>query len=140
MFPTAIHEKEKVQERITSGEIVIGDEVVPSSYSYYSVNSETQMVCTNTVKKSARKIPLQHIREKLLEKHEKLGIIRNDSDEYFANLTQEEIICLDELNIPHKDSCDLSQQLKEACRTRHLKYGMTIHLLLHMATSWSWFR
>ena len=29
---------------------------------------------------SASKIPLQHIREKLLEKHEKLGIIRNDSD------------------------------------------------------------
>ena len=37
-------------------------------------------------------------------------------------MTQEEIkIRLDELKIPHKDSCDLRQQLKEACRTRHLK-------------------
>ena len=71
---------------------------------------------------SSRKIPQQQIRKKLLDKHEKLGIICNDSDEYFANLTQEEIkICLNELKIPHKDSCDLRQQLKEACRTRYLK-------------------
>ena len=60
-----MHEKAKLQERITTGEIVIGDKVVPTTYDYYSVDSH----CRQTVNVCARRIPLKHIREKLLKKH-----------------------------------------------------------------------
>ena len=122
MYPTVMHEKAKLQERITTGEIVIGEKVVPTTYDYYSVDSETHALQANTVNICARRIPLQHIREKLLEKHEKMGILRDNSDEYFANLTQEEIVSrLNELNISYNTSDDLKQKLKDVCRTRYMK-------------------
>ena len=34
MFPTVVHEKAKLKERISKGEIVIGDEVVPTTYDF----------------------------------------------------------------------------------------------------------
>ena len=122
MYPTVMHEKAKLQERITTGEIVIGDKVVPTTYDYYSVDSETHVnIC-------ARQIPLQHICEKLLQKHEKMGILRDNSDEYFANLTQEEIESrLNELNISYNTSDDLKQKLKMFAERDTCKYGMTIH-------------
>ena len=63
----------KVLQRIKEGEIVIGEEVVESSYRNYSVDFETNQVRENTVNSSARRIPLVRIR--VLEKHESLGII-----------------------------------------------------------------
>ena len=62
MFPTKMHEKEKVKERISSGEIVIGNKIVPSSYNKYSINPDTQALQLNRVSFSARKIPLNQIR------------------------------------------------------------------------------
>ena len=64
MYPTVMHEKAKLQERITTGEIVIGDKVVPTTYDYYSVDSETHALQANTVNiiLCARRIPLKHIR------------------------------------------------------------------------------
>ena len=60
MYPTVMHEKAKLQERITTGEIVIGDKVVPTTYDYYSVDSETHALQANTVNICARRIPLKH--------------------------------------------------------------------------------
>ena len=95
---------------------------MPSSYSYYSVDSETHTLHANTVNITARKIPLKQIRKKLLERHEKQGILRNNSDKFFTDLSQEEVkMRLDELKIPYNNSQDLHQLLKHACRTRHLK-------------------
>lgn len=52
-------------------------------------------------------ISVKHIHEKLLKKHENMEIMRENSDEYFANLTQEEIITLlNELNISFNSSDD----------------------------------
>ena len=45
----------------------------------------------NTVHFSARKVSPLDIRKKLLAKHERLGIICDTSDEYFNNLTLEEM-------------------------------------------------
>ena len=65
---------------------------------------------------------LRHIREKLLKKHEDMGIVRDNCDEYFANMTHEEVVSrLKELNIPFNESHDLRQKLRDACRTRYLK-------------------
>ena len=109
MFPTTTHEKKKVQQRIDSGDIALGNEVVPSCH-YYSVNSDTQVLQANKVRSSGRKIPLLQIWEKLLQKHEKLGVVRPNNDEYFSNLSEEEIRGqLDELNIPHKSSDNIRQ-------------------------------
>ena len=122
MFPTVMHEKAKLEERITTGEIAIGDEVVPTTYDYFSVNSETHTLQANTVNISARRIPLKHIRERLLNKHEEMGILRDNSDEYFANMTHAEVVSrLKELNISFNGSQDLKQLLKEVFRTRYLK-------------------
>ena len=71
---------------------------------------------------SARRIRLRHIREKLLRKHEEMGIMRDNSDEFFANMTHDEVVSrLKELYIPFNESHDSQQRLKDAFRTRHLK-------------------
>lgn len=49
---------------------MIGDEVVPTVYDYYSVDSETYKLQAKTVNICARRISLKHIRKKLLKKHE----------------------------------------------------------------------
>lgn len=122
MFPTKMHEKEKVKERISSGEIAIGNEVVQPSYNKYSINPDTQAIQLNRVSFSARKIPINQIRERLLQKHEELGVIRKNSDDYYALLSEEEIKrYFDVFSIPHNNSDDICQKLKYACRTRHLK-------------------
>ena len=78
MFPTVMHEKAKLQECIAKGKHAqsaapavssitfhVGHSV-PTSYNYFSVDSETNVLHANTVNISARKIPLKDIREKLL--------------------------------------------------------------------------
>ena len=62
MFPTVVHEKAKLKECTSKGEIVIRDEVVPTTYDYYTVDNETHILHANTVNISARKIPLRKIR------------------------------------------------------------------------------
>ena len=87
ILPTILHEK-KTQQHISSGEMAIGNEVVPSSYQYYSIISDTHALQTNAVGINGQKIPLHQIRKKLLRKHEKLGAIRENSEEYFANVAE----------------------------------------------------
>ena len=64
MYPPVTHDRQKVLQRIKEGEIVIGEEVVESSYRNYSVDSKTNQVRENTINISARKIPLVQIRKK----------------------------------------------------------------------------
>ena len=116
MFPPVTHERQKVSELIEKKAIDIGEEVVPSSYQNYTVNSCTQRVQENTVHFSARKVSLISIRKKLLEKHESLGIVRNSSDDYFENLSPGDFA-----NLSKKLSVSSMHELKEVCRTRHIK-------------------
>lgn len=51
-----MHEKAKLQECIIEGEIVIGDEVVPIMYDYYSVDPETYKLQAKAVNVCARRI------------------------------------------------------------------------------------
>lgn len=121
MYPPVRQERQKVLQRIKEGEIVIGEEVVQSSYTSYTVDSQTYNIQEKSVNISARKIPLLRIRKKLLEKHETLGIIWESSDTHFANLTPDELDSrLQNLGISHCTG-DKLQMLKTLCRTRHLK-------------------
>ena len=122
MYPTIIHEKAKLEDRISKGEIIIGDEVVPTTHDSFTIDTETHTLQANRVTTCGRRIRLRHIREKLLKKHEDMGIVRDNCDEYFANMTHEEVVSrLKELNIPFNESHDLRQKLQDACRTRYLK-------------------
>ena len=116
MFPTVKHERQKISNRIDNGEIKIGEEVVPSSYQNYTVNSQTLQVQENIVHFTARKISLISIRKKLLERHESLGIVRYSSDEYFDNLSANEIDLL-----ATKFNAHSLCELKRICRMRYIK-------------------
>ncbi|KAL5500209.1 hypothetical protein EMCRGX_G011728 [Ephydatia muelleri] len=72
---------------------------------------------------TAQKIRLIDIRRKLLEMHEKLGLLHNQSDDYFENLTDAEVKTqLEKLGEKTEGTPDeLKAQLKSMNRTRHLK-------------------
>ena len=99
--------------------------VVNTSHSRYSVDKETNSVVIDEVEVSARKISLTQLREKLLKKHEALGIVRDLSDEYFEALSTSEVIArLQQLTVPYKigeSSTALRQRLKELSCKRHIK-------------------
>ena len=112
MYPTVKHGRKKLLERINKGEIAIGKEVVPSSYQNFAVNSHTHNIQENTVHISARKVSLLDIRKKLLQKHESLGIIRDKRDEYFNNLSSEDMANLSQ-KLGTCVTADKIQQLKK---------------------------
>ena len=97
-------------------QVVKEDMEIYNTYDYYSIymyiytvyiDNETHILHANTVNISARKIPLRKIRKNLLKKHEEIGILRNKTDEYFANISLEQIKSrLDELNIAHAGNTD----------------------------------
>ena len=78
-------QKEQVQERIDSGEICIGKEICPTSYSRYTAHEGE--IRQDNIQVNARKIPLIEIRKKLLDKHEELGLMRLHSNEYYTTLS-----------------------------------------------------
>lgn len=69
---SAFHKKE-----LQSGEINLGVSVAPTCVSSYSYSKADNKVVETTSTVYAKKIPLLDIRRKSLEKHEKMGIIRN---------------------------------------------------------------
>ena len=115
--------KQQVQERIKSGEICIGDEIVPITHSRYIVQEGE--IREETIEVTARKIPLYDIRRRLLERHEELGLIRQHPDEYYAALSSGEIkemlIKLHEHVEPNMSDEELREKLKSVSRTRLLK-------------------
>ena len=115
--------KERVIKKIDSGEIKIGREVVQTTYSRYI--AQQGQLTQEKVEVYARKIPLLEIREKLLQKHEQLSIIRNDPDTYFATLPEEAVKArLVELHETYDSSLgveDLREKLKILSRHRLLK-------------------
>ena len=117
------HHKKKVSEKIQSGELDIGEEVVLTSYVQLKVDENTQTITEHVQPISARQISLPSIRKKILEKHETLGIMRYTSDVYFGSLTQENIQKrLKDLNVQCDDDKQQLTTLKTPCRTRHLKF------------------
>jgi len=73
--------QKKVSERIESGDIPIGQEVVQTAFPRYTVQ-QGELTLENT-ELYARKIPLLEIRKRLLNQHEELGILRQNSMQPF---------------------------------------------------------
>ena len=83
MYQTALHIKERVKEKIESGDICIGTQCVNTTESTYKTHlGDLIQKSTDITDITTRKIPLQEIRQRLLDKHENLGIIRQHPGEY----------------------------------------------------------
>ena len=63
-FPTVKNEKANLKAHVEVGEITIGEEVVPTTYEFFSVNAQTNTLEMHKAAACARKIPLIAIREK----------------------------------------------------------------------------
>ena len=81
-FPMPHHsafQRKQLFAKVESGEVIQGESVVPVSVPSLTVNKPDKQVVQTMTEVFAKKIPLLDIREKLLIRHEKLGIIRTDS-------------------------------------------------------------
>ena len=122
--PVAI-QKDKVSQKMNSGEIQSGVDVVPTSFSTYLADKTSGSIVQQTTNITARKIPLIDIRRKLLLKHESQGFIRQMTDEQLDSLSEEELRSkLKQLHEP-TDCYSTHDHLKDACkrvyRIRQLK-------------------
>ncbi len=139
MHRTLNFHRQTLNQRVTSGELVVGEEVVPSSYTRFSVDSNNLTIREESKQFSARKIPVLTIREKLLQKHEELGLLRNLSDEHLTSLTRDALQTrlqeLHEAFQPEDTVEHLRNSLTSISRQRHLKYGMTTPVSLDMVIS-----
>ena len=122
MPPPANKERKKLQERIENGEFTLGNRVVEQEYTTYKVTPDSNLIATTT-KYFARKISIKDIREKLLSKHEALGVIRANDD--LSNLTRSQLehklIQLGEKVNNELCDEDLRERLQSLTRRRHLK-------------------
>ena len=105
--------------------MTLGDEVVVSTYKRYKINPEDNIIMEENDEVSARRIPMLQIRKKLLQKHEELGVIRNQPDVYFDTLESEDVRRkLFELLVSF-NSCKtievLQEKLKQMSRQRFFK-------------------
>ena len=82
--------KAQLKKEIEKGTILIGEEVVPTQYTSYKVNTGEKLITEEKYQVKAQKIPLLEIRRRLLKHHEELGLIRNKPDEYYDKLTIDE--------------------------------------------------
>ena len=125
MYRPVPHYRQRMRAQIENGNIRVGEEVVKSKYTRYTVDKSSHTLVAEGVEVSARKIPLLEIRQTLLKKHEEMKLIRNQSDEYFENLSAEQIEQrLRELHhtiSAEKSTNDLRQELKLISRQRHFK-------------------
>ena len=89
MYQPILKLKEKVGTKIESGELCVGIESLKTTETRYSAfDGELRQKSSDI---HGRKIPLKKVREKLLAKHESLGIMRQHPDEYYKRLSLAEI-------------------------------------------------
>lgn len=125
MYQPVHKQKEKVVNKVSTGELLLGREIVPTSYTTFNVDHQTNSITETNNKVCAREIPIVDIRKRLLHKHEQLGIIRNYPDTYFASLTREECCTklweLNENTTQTMTDQELQLKLQAISRTRNFK-------------------
>ncbi|KAL5510055.1 hypothetical protein EMCRGX_G005525 [Ephydatia muelleri] len=117
--------KQILQKYVESGKLLVGEKVVETKYTTYKVDAtDTSKVVEASSCVFAHKIRLLDIRQKLLKKHEDLGLIRNKPDEYYDTLPTTELkLMLEALgeNTEGMLDTELSMHLKTISRQRYLK-------------------
>ena len=77
---------------LEEGKLELGDPIEPKQYKFMVLRKGEIKQDVFTV--SGRRFPLLKLRKKLLEKHEKLGLMREHSEEYLNSLSRGDIIKL----------------------------------------------
>ena len=115
--------KERLEIRIRNKEYMLGELVVPRTYKKMVLAEDGKSLKEECFTVSGRKIPLIDIRRRLMEKHEKLGIVRKTSDMDYEKMTAA-TLCqrLKELNEykAGETEQEMRDQLIKTERTRHL--------------------
>lgn len=60
-------------------------------YTRFTVDKSTNSVTESTASVHARKISLMDIRKRLLDKHEKMGLLKGKSDDVIDSLSEDEV-------------------------------------------------
>ena len=88
-FAPVSHHKQLLSQKIDDGELLLGTEIVETPQIRYKVDQLSQSIVVETLSVYGRHIDLFNVREKILKKHEALGIIRDNGDQYYARLPQQ---------------------------------------------------
>ena len=119
------HHISELKKQVESCKLLVGEKVVETKYTTYKVDAtDTSKVLEASSYVFAHKIRLLDIRQKLLKKHEDLGLIRNKPDEYYDTLPTTELkLMLEALgeNTEGMLDTELSMHLKTISRQRYLK-------------------
>ena len=125
MFKPAKVQKHHVNEKIQSGDITIGVPITESQHTTFQVDKVNKKVVEKSVSIAARLISLKEIREKLLKKHQDMGIIRGYTDDQLLQMTKGELqATLDHMKVQYEQHANLEHlqaQLKTTTRQRFLK-------------------
>ena len=117
--PSTFHKKRLI-DQLETGEISQGIPVVPTTIQSFRFSKEQSSVKEIISTVHARKIPLTDIRRRLLEKHEKLGLIRictRVEDEELRSTLEN----LDKSVKVGKGQANLRKHLQDITTTRYLK-------------------
>ena len=80
-------QKAKINAKLQSGEINIGTPILETTHSTFLLDREKRQIVPKSVSVSSHLISLLSIREKLLKKHEGMGLIRNYTDRRIQEMT-----------------------------------------------------
>ena len=115
--------KEKLEVKIRNKEYLLGELIVPRKYKKMVLAEDGKSLKEECFTVSGRKISLIEIRRRLMEKHEKLGIVRKTTDEEYDKMTESDLsLKLQKLNEYTEGEIDqqMRQRLMSIERTRHL--------------------
>ena len=116
--------KQKIAEKLKSGEYTLGNMIAPKQYKKLVITPEGNIE-EQTFSVSGRHIPLAEIRQRLLNEHERKGLVREHSEEYFQDMSPEEVIDklrnLGEYNDDEELTInEMKEKLISLTRKRHL--------------------
>ena len=118
-------QKAKIAEKIQSGEINIGTPILETTHSTFLLDSENREIVPKSVSVSSHLISLLSIREKLLKKHEDMGLIRNYTEKSIQEMARHNIQeILVDMRVNYDSQADtevLRSQLWLVTATRHFK-------------------
>ena len=112
--------KQTIKAKIMNGEICIGEMIVPKTYNKFVLTKNNEIEVEEFVL-HGRKIPLEEIRKRTLQKQ--CEYIRKNNDSHYENMTRHDVVTrLTELNELQnsQDLATMKETLKSIERTRHL--------------------
>lgn len=115
-------QKALLQDRIDSGEILLGEILPPVQYIKFSVDRTTHSIVETTIAVHGRKVSLHDVRSKMLKYHEKLGIVRSSDPAEFTTDELNNALRIRKINVSEQEPDDVKRQLLVQYSTqRHLK-------------------